>query len=236
MEKIKLFCIPYSGGSASVYYRWKRLLREEIILCPVELAGRGRRIREPFYETVAEACEDISTLILKELQPSEPYVIYGHSMGALLAFETYYALKAKGADEPEHIFFSGRKAPNDEGEKTEYYKLPEKEFLDVVLGYGGNTQEILQNRELLDMFVPILRADFKIAEVYDYQPHDGKILCDMTVVNGKSDLSVSAGDITMWSDFAGKQCSYQWIGGSHFFITDNCKDTAELINRVLLPY
>jgi len=233
MDKIKLFCIPYSGGSSSVYYKWKRLLNDYITLIPLELAGRGRRMREPFYESVSQACEDISNMILAQLQPNEPYAIFGHSMGALLAYETYYCLKAKGVHEPEHILFSGRKAPHDEAEKSEYYKLPEDEFLDVVFNYGGNTREILQNRELLDLFVPILRADFKIAEIYEYAAHEEKIQCNMTVVNGTSDLSISRSDINMWSELAGKDCDYRWLGGGHFFITDNCARTVDLINEVL---
>lgn len=233
MGKIKLFCIPYSGGSSSVYYKWKRMLHENIVLCPVELAGRGRRMREPFYETVAEAADDISNIIRSELAPGENYAILGHSMGALLAYETYYALKKRGVHEPVHLFCSGRKAPHDEAKKSEYYKLPEKEFLEVVFNYGSNTRDILQSRELLDLFVPILRADFKIAEIYEYQAHEEKIQCSMSVVNGNKDLSISESDITMWNDLAEKDCQYHWISGGHFFITENCEATVNLINRVL---
>ncbi|MBQ2446499.1 MAG: thioesterase [Oscillospiraceae bacterium] len=233
MRSTKLFCIPYSGGSSSVYYKWKRLLHSSILLCPLELAGRGRRMKEPFYESVAQAAEDISSMILSQLQPGEPYAIYGHSMGSLLAYETYFALKAKGAPEPEHIFFSGRKAPQDESEKSEYYKLPEAEFLNVVFHYGGNTREIMQNRELLDLFVPILRADFKIAEIYEYRDHGSKIQCECTVVNGRSDRSISKPDVVMWSELIEGYCQYRWISGEHFFLSENAEATAKLINEVL---
>lgn len=233
MKRTKLFCIPYSGGSSSVYYKWKRLLHTSITLCPLELAGRGRRMKEPFYNSVAQAAEDISDMILGQLEEGEPYAIYGHSMGALLAYETYYALKAKGAHEPEHIFFSGRKAPQDEAEKSEYYKLPEEEFLNVVFHYGGNTREIMQNRELLDLFVPILRADFKIAEIYSYQMHNSKVQCECTVVNGRNDRSISKPDVVMWSELIDGYCQYRWISGEHFFISENVEAVATLINDVL---
>jgi surfactin synthase thioesterase subunit len=190
-------------------------------------------MKEPFYESVAQAAEDISSMILSQLQPGEPYAIYGHSMGSLLAYETYFALKAKGAPEPEHIFFSGRKAPQDESEKSEYYKLPEAEFLNVVFRYGGNTREIMQNRELLDLFVPILRADFKIAEIYEYQDHGSKIQCECTVVNGRSDRSISKPDVVMWSELIEGYCQYRWISGEHFFLSENAEATAKLINEVL---
>lgn len=233
MTSIKLFCIPYSGGSSSVYYKWKRQLHPSIILCPLELAGRGRRMREAFYETVSQAADDISDMIISQLAPGEEYAIYGHSMGSLLAYETYYALKAKGIHDPNHIFFSGRKAPHDELEKSEYYKLPEKEFLNVVFHYGGNTRELLQSRELLDLFVPILRADFKIAEIYEYAAHEEKISCDVTVVNGRNDPSISRTDILMWSQLVDGYCQYRWINGEHFFISENVDATVHLINEVL---
>ena len=121
MKSIKLFCIPYSGGSADIYYKWKKELDSSIELCPIEIAGRGRRMNEPFYETVAEAAEDISSRILTQIDDDTQYAIFGHSMGALLAYETYFSLMEKCSKEPEHIFFSGRKAPQDENEKTEYY-------------------------------------------------------------------------------------------------------------------
>ena len=224
MGKVKLFCIPYSGGLADVYCKWKNKLNSNIVLCPVEIAGHGRRIKEDFYTDVATAADDISGIILNEMKGDEPYAIYGHSLGALLAFETYYELKKKGVHEPVHIFFSGRKSPDDMEERTEYYKLPENDFMEKVFQYGGNTRDIMQSRELLDIFVPILRADFRIAEIYEYQKHDEKIMCDITIVNGKSDFSVMTGDLSMWKAFAGKGCDFKYVEGEHFFITENIEE------------
>lgn len=232
MEKVKLFCIPYSGGSSSIYFKWKRLLNENIDLRPVETAGRGRRMKTSFYKDIAAAADDISNIILSELG-EEPYAIYGHSLGSLLAFETYYCLKKKGAHEPIHIFFSGRKAPNEMGDKTEFYKLPERRFLEVLFEYGKSNYELMQSRELLDIFIPILRADYRIAETYEYAEHKMKIMCDFTVVNGKNDFSIMKSDMNMWKSFAGKNYTITYINGEHFFITDNCKDTVDLINSVL---
>ena len=233
MNNIKLFCIPYSGGMAGIYYKWKSSLLPEIKLFPVEAAGHGQRIREDFYEDVAAAAEDFSDRIFRELQGNEPYAIFGHSLGALLAFETYYALKRKGVHEPEHIFFSGRMSPDDLSERTEYYKLPEEEFMEVVASYGGNTGEIMQNRELLDVFVPILRADFRLGETYEYMPHNEKIMCDMTVVNGKDDLSVMICDLERWGPHAGKKYDCKCVKGGHFYIIENVEETVSIINNIL---
>lgn len=233
MEKTKLFCIPYSGGMAGVYYKWKKELGSQYDLCPLETAGHGRRIKEAFYTDVAAAAEDLSQIIMENIGPETPYAIYGHSLGSLLAFETYFALKEKGAPEPKHIFFSGREAPDDQDEKTEYYKLPEKEFLAMVDVYGGNTNSVLSDKELLNVFVPILRSDFRLSETYEYVPHSSKIKCDFTVVNGTEDFSALTKDMTRWKAFAEGKCNFEHIKGNHFFITENVADTVAMIKRII---
>lgn len=176
MKKIKLFCIPYSGGAATVYAPWKKQLSESIELYALELAGRGKRIKESYYESVDYAAEDLAKTIISQLKENESYAIYGHSMGALVAFETYYKLQEYNCHEPVHIFFSGRKAPRNSNDKTCFYKLPEAEFIKIVYRYSGNTQEVFKQSELVKIFVPILRADFRISEKYQYIEKNKKLI------------------------------------------------------------
>lgn len=232
---MKLYCIPYSGGSASVYYKWRKSLNSQITLIPLEMAGRGSRIKESFYETIDDAAQDLSQRIVADLAPGEEYAIFGHSMGALVAFETYFALMEKINIEPQHIFFSGRKAPQDEVIKTDFYKLPEEEFMHKVIRYGGNTEEILGNESLMRLFVPILRNDFRLAEIYTFTPKERLIGCDYTVLSGTEDYSVQIAELSLWSVFATKNVNYAYLPGSHFFITENVPMTTDLINRTLLP-
>lgn len=234
MQPIKLFCIPYSGGSADIYYKWKNSLDRNIELCPVEIAGRGRRMNEPFYESVDEAADDISNNILSKIDGNTCYAIWGHSMGSLLAYEAYFSLMEKCSKEPEHIFFSGRKAPHDETEKTEYYKLPDDEFMKIVFHYGGNTKDIMENQQLAKIFLPILRSDFKLAEIYEYKEKKRKVMCDISIINGKSDFSVMKADLDKWKDVAGKECNYYWMKGDHFYILDNISETVQQINQILI--
>lgn len=230
---IKLFCIPYSGGSASVYYKWRKHLDPRIELVPLEMAGRGSRMKEPFYENMKEAAKDLSTCIARLCKPDDQFAIFGHSLGSLVAFETYYALHEIIDKEPQHIFFSGRKAPQDEGIKTEFYKLPENEFMAKVLQYGGNTQEILNNQELIKLFVPILRSDFRLAERYTFEPKKRLIACPYTILSGTEDFSVQMSDLTLWSKFASEEVYYESLPGTHFFITENVEQTTNCINYAL---
>jgi surfactin synthase thioesterase subunit len=97
--------------------------------------------------------------------------------------------------------------------------------------YGGNTNSVLTDKDLLDVFVPILRSDFRLSETYEYVPHSSKIMCDITIMNGTEDFSIQTKDITMWKAFAGKKCSFEYINGNHFFITENVEDTVAAIKK-----
>lgn len=233
MEKIKLFCIPYSGGSANVYFKWKKYLDDRIELCPVELAGRGSRIKEGFYDNADEAAKDISNFIISSLSGDENYAVLGHSMGSLLAFEAYHKLIEKGCRPPVHMFFSGRKAPQDMSEKTGYYLLDDEEFAEAVFAYGGSSREVFENEELAALFLPILRSDFKLAETYEYEDKYPKIACDITVINGSEDFSIIPDDVGLWEAQAGKTCGFAWVNGGHFFVTENMDETLEIIHKAL---
>ncbi len=227
---MKLFCIPYSGGSADAYYQWKKRMDSEIEICPIELAGHGRRIREPFFETVAQAAEDLASQIRAKVQHGEQYALLGHSMGALLAFETYYCLEP--GIRPAHIFFCGRKAPQDMDAPTEYYKLPEDEFLEIVYRYGGTTKEVLQNPSLKNLFLPILRADFKLSELYTWSPKEEKIACPFTVVNGRQDYSAMKSDMQCWLEHG--QGQIMTVEGTHFFLFEQPDALLHIIKTTLL--
>lgn len=233
MKTIQLFCIPYSGGSGNIYDKWNRYLNENIELCPVELAGRGKRIMEPLYNDVEDAIEDLAKNIIEKRNGLMNYAIWGHSLGSLLAYEVYYKLIEKGCEQPIHLYLSGRGAPQDKLSHTNYHLLQDKEFLKVVYKYGGNTMEIMQHEELRALFLPILRNDFKLSEVYDYKEKHSKIMCDLSIVNGDNDESINAYNLYNWSEHAGKNCDYKIIKGGHFFILDNIEATTDYINETI---
>lgn len=233
MKNTKLFCIPYSGGSATSFLRWGKFFPDNIKLCPVELAGRGTRFCEPLYNKLCDAVYDVTATIIQQTERIGDYAIYGHSMGCLIAFETYYKLKEKGCRLPTHMFFSGREAPQTIEKKTDYYKLPDDKFLEVVCKYGNNTEDILKDKEMFDLFTKILRADFKITETYKHVIKKDKISCDITVINGSADQSVAEYDMNDWKFYAGKRCDIKSVAGDHFFLLENSESVCNIINSAL---
>ncbi|EPR07697.1 thioesterase II family protein [Ruminiclostridium papyrosolvens] len=228
----KLFCIPYSGASAMVYSKWTKLINKEIKVIPLELAGRGRRFGDKFYRDIDQAAEDLSNTIINEAKDDD-YAIFGHSMGARVTYEVYYRLKEKGFKEPVKIFFSGSKAPQLPPDEIKRYQLPDNQFKQVVLQYGGNSEDVFKNKELCDLFIPILRADFRIYEEYKFVPGREKIKTDVVVYYGRSDSSITYDNMTAWQEVAGSGIKLVAFDGSHFYLNEDVNGITASINKEL---
>lgn len=227
-----LFCLPYAGGSEAIYYKWKKYLDSSIKLNPIELKGRGRRYNEIFYETLDEAVEDILKNI-KDKIVNDEYAIYGHSMGSLLAYELYYKIHTENVKMPKHIFFSGYRAPSIPRKEKQIYLLPDEEFIKEVIELGGTPQEVVDNEELLQLFTPILRNDFKMLEKYLYKEKKEKIQCDVSILNGKED-DITLEELLAWKNHGDKGFKVYNFEGNHFFINTNVENITKVINTTLI--
>lgn len=231
---MRLFCIPYAGGSEAIYSRWYNYVNSDIKVEPIPLKGRGSRFGEEFYSTMEEAVDDIYNII-KDKITVEEYAIYGHSMGSVLAYELYYKIIKEGKNKPRHIFFSGRRAPNtiNENKNSISYKLPDDKFMNKIVEMGGTPKELLENKELLEIFTPILKNDMKILEEYKYKERKEKIKCNISVINGTYD-NVKYHQKVAWKDLCEGQCQLYDLKGNHFFINDNVENISNIIEKNLL--
>lgn len=229
MSTIKLFCLPYAGGSAAVYSQWKQYLNPNVTLEAIELAGRGVRINEPLYNTRADAVSDVFQIIQKKLNDM-PYMIFGHSMGALMAFELALKIKEEGLTEPLHMFFSGASAPHLRDERKQYHLLNEQEFEKEVISLGGTPPEFFQHKELLEMFLPILRNDFKMTETDLQSSYEHVLNVDFTVLQGEED-DLTAEQREHWDRHTSKHFEIHNFQGGHFFLHDNVKTITDIVNK-----
>lgn len=227
-----LFCLPYAGGSEAVYYKWKNYLHPSIQLVPIELKGRGKRIKEDFYQSLEEAVDDIFENI-KESIMNNDYSIYGHSMGSLLAYGLYYKIDKMAMKRPEHIFFSGDKPPSIIIEKEKIYTLSNDDFIKKLMELGGTPEELMNNKSLLQIFIPIIRNDFKMYSQYKYKERDNKIECNVSIFNGNQD-SITLEDIREWENHVQKEFKVYNFDGNHFFINTNVEKITSIINETLL--
>lgn len=216
-----MICVPYAGGSATVYARWRKKLDESIKLVPIELRGRGARFNEPFYENLFEAVEDVYHRIHELIQDERPYVLFGHSMGCAIVYELYHKIMQEGAPAPVHLFLSGRSAPHIKRENKERHKWTDQAFIEDILNLGGTRKEIFDTPELCSLFLPIIRADYKMIETYNYlerPPVDVAI----TVLTGSDDETMR-GDASDWKYCTINSFDSVTFQGGHFFIHE-CED------------
>ncbi len=219
-KKTMLFCLPFAGGSATLTYnKWKEKLSDNIIVKPIELAGRGNRILEDFYEGVSDAVDDIYNLIMEEVEDDYDYAIFGHSMGAFLAYEVTQKIQAKNKKMPTHIFVSGRHAPNIEKSRN-YSKLDDETFKQKIFELGATPKAIFENPEFQRIFLPILRNDFKIAEAPKVRDEISQLGCGITVLIGDNE-GITDAEALAWRLHTTRGCTVKFIEGDHFFILKN---------------
>ncbi|WP_057460796.1 MULTISPECIES: alpha/beta fold hydrolase [unclassified Pseudovibrio] len=234
MMPIDLFCIPYSGSSATTYYKWRPKLNEGTRLVPLELAGRGMRMREPLYQSVEEAVSDLYEKLVKE-RKSSSYVIFGHSVGGLLTFELTQKILAKGEIEPpSHLFFSACRPPHSAHDEEVVHTLPNDRFMEKIFALGGTSIDVLSNPSLMEMFLPIIRADYRLYETYVYPGNTRKLPCPVTILSGDLDKLATPECLTEWQVHAPYGFQHKVLQDTgHFFVEDRLDDTIASVNTVL---
>src|SRR6266404_2160102 len=140
MDKIKLFCLPFAGGSKSAYHPFIRMAPEYLEVIPVELPGRGSRYRELLLSDVHSMVDDILQQINHHLH--KPYALYGHSMGALLSFVFAHRVAEQGKNQPLHLFLTGREGPSVQPREKIYHLLDTDELVSELREMGGIPREI----------------------------------------------------------------------------------------------
>lgn len=239
-HKITLFGIPFAGGSAAgTYGRWGRLLPASIKMLPLELAGRGRRMQEPFFDNVAATVADLLDKVAP-VAAREPYAIYGHSMGTVLGYELIKVLADAGLPEPKAIFFSGRQPPHHIYQRKILHVLDDAEFIEEIKKLGGTPEGFFDMPDLVKAFLPILRCDYRMIELYQQAAPLHVSRADIVYFYSDQDSLVSKPAIYEWERYTHGQLVLKDFQGGHFFINDNaepiCRHIAAWLLPLLAPY
>lgn len=230
---MKLFCFPYAGGSSAIFNRWKSYIGSDIEIRAIELAGRGKRIHEVHYSDFNKVIDDVLALIIDEIKGGNNYAFFGHSMGAKIAFELAQRIIEKGLPAPRHIFFSGRGAPYVLGkDEKEYHKLPDEEFKKEILNMGGTPKEFFEYPELVDVFLPLLKNDFRLAAREVTGKEINPLPCSITIFIGK-DEELTPEQIDSWKKYTSGDCTVHYFNGGHFFINEKIEEVIDKINKTI---
>ena len=212
---LRLFCFPYAGGGALVYRDWHRFLPESIGVYAAQFPGRGDRLSEPPLRDLPALIEPLTEAIKPYLD--KPFAFFGHSMGALIAFELARKLRSEYAIEPVHLFVSGRRAPQLADSDCVTYNLEETEFIEELRRLNGTPREMLENPELMGLMVPMLRADFQVCQTYVYT-ESPPLRCPITVFGGLKDNDVTREYLQPWRDQTSVSFTLRLLPGDHFFL------------------
>jgi surfactin synthase thioesterase subunit len=227
---IDLFLFPFAGGSKYSYNHFLNESLSKINLIPVEYPGRGSRIGEPLLSDMHKLVEDVYQQIKPQL--TQPYAFYGHSMGTLVSYLVTKKIIREGIAEPRHLIMTGRGGPSAIKPESFNHLLTREGLKNKLREMGGSSEEVLNNEALLDMFEPILKADFKAIETYLYQP-DTPFHIPMTVISGTEE-EISPEEANAWKKETTADVNVMQLSGKHFFIYEHAQQIMQLINKALL--
>jgi medium-chain acyl-[acyl-carrier-protein] hydrolase len=212
---LRLFCFPYAGASSVVFREWPAYLPRYVEVCPVQLTGRGRRLKEELYTRMPPLVHAAA----EALQPylDKPFVFFGHSLGALIGFEIARWLRNRGRPEPLHLVVSGRRAPQLPSTEPTTYNLPEAEFIEDLRRLNGTPHEVLGNVELMALTIPLLRADFQLAQTYTYTD-EPPLNCSITAFSGLEDEKGKREHMEEWRKQTTASFSLRMFPGDHFYL------------------
>jgi medium-chain acyl-[acyl-carrier-protein] hydrolase len=228
---VRLFCFPYAGGNESAYRHWQQKLPESIEVLPVQLPGRGSRIKEPPYLELRPLIRAASEALAPEME--KPFALFGHSMGALIAFELARELRKQHGIQPVHLFISAKCSPRQRPEDPAVGQLSDAALIDVLERYEGTPQDLLNDAELMRLMLPVIRADMAVCDSYVYEPGP-PFECPITVFGGLEDRLRSRACLESWQEYTKGPFMLRMLPGGHFFINSWAVPVFEVIRQELL--
>ncbi|MBF0205070.1 MAG: thioesterase [Desulfamplus sp.] len=234
-KKIVLYCISFAGGSSYSYRDFAKHLDNSIEVEAIDLPGHGKKLREALLTDINLMADHILDQIRTAI-PTTPFAIYGHSMGATIGYQLCRALIREGLPMPLHLFFSSRQGPSvpikEEGKYL--HLLPQDQFIKMAMEYGGIPREVAAEKELMDLFVPIMKADFKAVAQYTYEPAP-PLDIPITVLIGANEKT-TYDDAMKWQEVTCHKISMTQFSGGHFFIFDHLPEIGKIISSSLGRY
>lgn len=226
---IRLFCFSYAGGGASTFYTWQKHLEKNIELIAIQYPGRESRFSEPLVSDLTIITRELAKGFMSYLD--KPYLIFGHSLGALIGFEFIRLIRQLQFTQPKHFIVSGAKAPQMPLRRKHLSQLEDAAFKEELVKYNGVPEHILNNDELINLFMPILRNDFKITEDYVYK-NLAPLSCSITALSGLNDATVIKEEVLGWEKQTTKNFQHISYVGDHFFIRNHQIEIIEMIHKI----
>lgn len=231
--RARLFCFPYAGVGGSVYRLWPNGLPADLEVCVVQLPGREQRLREPPKTSIVDLVRELVPAFVPYLDL--PFAVFGHSMGAVLASEVTRALAEAGHPLPQHLLVSGRRPPHVAGPESPMHGLDDAAFVaELNRRYRGIPAEVLEQPELMALFIPILRADLTALETYLPQGR-APLPCPITAFGGLDDHLTPRDHLEAWKGETSRAFDVRLYEGDHFYLNTQRSRLLADISATLEP-
>jgi medium-chain acyl-[acyl-carrier-protein] hydrolase len=217
---VPLFCFPYAGGGSWIFARWPKALDARFRVFPVVLPGREHRLAEPLPHSIEEIVSEWIRVTVP-LLGQNPFVLFGHSFGALVVFEITRQLARAGLAAPQLVIVSGCRAPTLPRTWSPIHHLPEEKFCqEVERRFGVLPPQLRRDPKAFAIYLRILRADLKAVETYEFKPA-APVMCPFAVFGGREDPFVPVMDLFDWADLTVGECRIELFPGGHFFLREH---------------
>lgn len=244
--RLRLFCFPSAGGGASMYVPWINAFAPDIEVYPVQLPGRESRMKVPpcsqFDELIQQLCEAllphftaplVGTRLIASGASGIPFAFFGHSMGALISFGLTQQLLKRGYPLPAHLLLSAYRAPQIPNPES-LHTLPDELLVRKMIELNGTQRGVLEDPELRQLILPLMRADFSICETYHHTASE-PLAIPITAFGGEEDTRAGRDVLAAWREQTSKQFRLHLLPGGHFYFRTTPQPLWQLVKQELQP-
>jgi surfactin synthase thioesterase subunit len=230
--RLRLFCFPYAGGGAQLFRPWHEYFAASgIEICAVRLPGREERFDEPPEVDIRVLAERVRGGIADFF--GVPFALFGHSMGALLAYELACRLRDVGGPSPVRLVVSACRPPHVPDPQPHIYALPDEQVVAELARYGGTPAEVLAEPDLLALILPLVRADAQLTEAYVHVER-APLAVPITALHADRDHLVTRDEVAGWAPYTTDRFDLQSIVGDHFVLQSDRDQVMAMVSRAFL--
>lgn len=228
--RLRMICFPYAGSGPVVFHKWPDNLPQDVAVWGIRLPGRETRLREPAFTSLPP----LITTVAEALRPymDLPFVIFGHSMGALIGFELVRYWREHGGPQPIHLLVSGHRAPHHPPQNPPCHQADKQAFLNRIKMLGGTPEKFFALDDLVNAMLPTLRADFSVWETYEYK-ESAPLDIPITVFGGRSDSEATEKDFAAWQQHTSREFTLNLFSGGHFYFREDESPLLRLLYEIL---
>lgn len=225
--RASLVCLPHAGGAASYFFPLSRALAPDVEVLAMQYPGRQDRLAEPFIQTIDELADAVTAAVANVVRgaPDRPLALFGHSMGAIVAFEVALRFEQTGVV-PAALFVSGRRAPGTHRDERIHLRDDDDLLADVTSLGGADTR--VMDDELVRMALPAIRNDYTATDTYRYRPGP-RLGCPIHAMVGDADPKATVDEVRAWANHAEAVFTLDVFPGGHFYLD---KHIAAVLNKI----